>query len=363
MWRAWMVLALGGCWGEKSIDVSLQVPTSAIAQTYDTSCVTAVEIYVDGKNYPTDDADFLRDCIDLTKPGATFQAVKDEIAGKFETKIPSSGLGGIELFAYNGTCGAARHRDYDLIFYASAKYFGGDELNLPITPNINCTPMDVTVRPIDILKYVKSQSCAMSVWTTGKVALSTLSPLPFTDETYWWGGQSAAQPVTGVATLRGTAKDVGPNSCLAIGLYTNDWNEVTCTPPADQRVCATGPEVEAPMIDEDVGFDTGDPGMINEYGGLVIGAIVGPGPLAGATVTIDSEYADRGKVVYFDMPPGVENGTGVLVPRTEQATGASGLFGIYTMSVVRITVSAGGKTTKRTLGGNEDSLTALFIKL
>ena len=66
MRRAWMVLALGGCWGEKAIEVSLQVPSAAVAAPYDTSCVSAVEIYVDGANYPNDDADFLRDCIDLT---------------------------------------------------------------------------------------------------------------------------------------------------------------------------------------------------------------------------------------------------------------------------------------------------------
>jgi hypothetical protein len=363
MRRAWMILALGGCWGEQAVDVNLVLPSAAVSATYDTSCVTAVEIYVDGKNYPTDDADFLRDCIDLDKPGATFQDIKNQIHGQFDTKIPTSGLGGIELFAYNGTCGAARHRDYDLLFYASASYTGGDELTLPITPNINCTPLDVTVRPVDILKYVKTQNCAMSTWTLGKLALSTLSPLPFTDETYWWGGQSSAPATGGLVNLRGTARDVGPNSCLAIGLYTDDWNEVTCTPPADQRMCATGAEVEAPMINDIVGYNTGDPSIINKYGGLVVGAVVGPTPVAGATVTIDPDYADRGKVVYFDMPPGVENGTGVLVPRAEQMTGPSGLFGIYTMSIVRFTVTAGGKTAKRTVGGNEDSLTALFIKL
>lgn len=355
-------LGLGGC-GDKAVEVSLQLPSASVAAPYDTSCVSAVEIYVDGTRYPTDDTDFLRDCIDLAKPGATFSAIADQIRGKFDTKLPQSGLGGIELFAYNGTCGAARHRDYDLIFYGSARYTGGDELALPLTPNINCTPIDVAVRPVDLLKYVKTQNCAMAAWSTGKVALSTLSPLPFTTETYWWGGQAAAPATGGLVSLRGPAKDVGPNSCLAIGLYTTDWNEITCTPAADQRMCATGAEVEAPMIDEDVGYRTGDPGIINQFGGLAVGAVMGPGPIQGATVTLDPEFTDRAKVVYFDMPAGVENGTGVLTPRAEQATGPSGLFGVYTMSVVRITVTAGGKTVKRTLGANEDSLTALFIKL
>lgn len=357
-----LCLALAGC-GDAAIDVALQLPASAVAATYDTSCVTAVEIYVNGKNYPTDDSDYLRDCIDLARPAPTFAAVRDAIRGKFDTKLPQSGLGGIELYAYNGTCGSARHRDYDLIFYGSARYTGGDELALPLTPNINCTPLDVAVRPIDILKYVKTQSCAMAGWTAGKVALATLSPLPFTTEAYWWGGQSAVQANGGVVTVRGPAKDIGPNTCLAIGLYTTDWNQVTCTPPADQRVCATGAEVEAPMINEDVGYRTGDPALLSQYGGLAVGAVMGPGPIAGATVAIDPEYADRAKVVYFDMPANVENGVGVLTPRAEQATGPSGLFGIYSMSIVRITITAGGKTVKRTLGVNEDSLTAVFIKL
>ncbi|MBL0212741.1 MAG: hypothetical protein IPQ07_02540 [Myxococcales bacterium] len=366
MRRAWLLGPcglLGACLGDAAVEVSLVVPNAQTSALYDTSCVTAVEVYVDGANYPTDVNDYLRDCIDLTKPGATFQAVKDQIRGKFDTAIPTSGMSGMELYAYNGTCDAARHRDYDLIFYASAPYIGGDTLSVPITPNISCVAQDAVIRPVDFLKYVKTQNCAMSTWTEGKLALATLSPLPFTDETYWWGGQAAGSAAGGLVALRGPYQNIGPKSCLAVGLYTDDWNEVTCIPSFDQRVCGTGAELEAPMINLNVAYASADPAKTNKYGALVVGAVLGPGPLAGATVTIDAADADKGEVVYLDMPPGVENGTGALTRSAGTATGPSGLFGIYTMAMVHVTITAGGKTVKRMIAGNEDAATAVFVKL
>lgn len=361
MRRAWLLAAvLAGC-GDKAVEVSLQVPSAQVSALYDTSCVTAVEIYVDGGNYPTDEDDYLRDCVDVTTPGATFQAVKDRIHNKFDTKIPASGMSGIELFAYNGACTAAREEDYDLIFYASAPYLGDDSMTLQITPNVSCTPKQYTMRPIDLLAYVKTASCATSAWTTGKIALSTLSPLPFTDSTFWWGGQAAGTVgANGTVQVTGLADNIGPKSCLATGLYTDDWYEVTCLSPPDQRVCATGGEIEAPMIDIATGYQSQDMTKINRFGGMVVGAVVGPGPLSGATVTIDDADADKGEVVYFDAP--ATDGA-PMTPHAGNSTGTSGLFGIYTMSVLHVTITWQGKTLKRTLAGNDEDLSAVFVKM
>jgi len=52
------------------------------------------------------------------------------------------------------------------------------------------------------------------------------------------------------------------------------------------------------------------------------------------------------------MPPGVENGTGILNELAgATGTNATGLFGIYTQSLVHVTITANGQTVKRVLGG------------
>src|SRR3954469_25591462 len=148
MRRAWMVaVVLGGC-GDAAVDVTLKAPSSQVAALYDTSCVTAVEVYLDGGNYPQDLNDYTRDCVDIKTPGMTFAQVQDRIRGQFSTKFPGSGFSGMELFAYNGTCGAAIDRDFDLIFYGNEPYTGGDSLTVDLIPNISCTAKDYTVRPV-----------------------------------------------------------------------------------------------------------------------------------------------------------------------------------------------------------------------
>ncbi len=81
------------------------------------------------------------------------------------------------------------------------------------------------------------------------------------------------------------------------------------------------------------------------------------------TVTIDEADKDKGEVVYLDMPPGVEMGTGTLTTRAGTSTGPSGLFAVYTQSLVRITISGNGKTVTRTVGTEEDYVSAVFVKL
>ena len=92
------------------------------------------------------------------------------------------------------------------------------------------------------------------------------------------------------------------------------------------------------MIDLGVWGASQDQTMVNEFGALVIGAVYGTAPVANAQVTIDEADADKGQVVYFDMPAGVEDGIGALTPRAGTSTGPSGLFGIYTMSMLHVTI-------------------------
>jgi hypothetical protein len=357
-----VLAAASGC-GEKSIEMTMVEPPSSVAAQYDTSCVKAVQLYLNGTTYPENADDYELDCVDVKTPSATFAGVHKAIAGQFDLNFPASGLSGVEMYAYSGPCDAARPRDFDLVFYGSAAYIGQDPIEVQATPNVSCAQNDVTVRAFDLLKLVATKSCAMSPWRTGKLGLTTLSPLPFTGASYWWGGLSAVNATADTLSVRGPTT-VAPKSCLAIGLYTTDWLEVTCTPPADQRVCASGSEIEAPMINLDVGDMSINSSKYTQWGGLVYGVVWGTGPMANATVTIDPDDATKGQVVYYDMPAGAENGMGALTELGgATATNATGLFGVYTESLVHITITANGQTVKRIVGGNEDEIGAMVVKL
>lgn len=357
------VLSLGGCWGDSSIALSLQLPSAAVAAEFDTSCVRAVEVYLNGGNYPADTVDYFRDCVDVEEPGATFAEVRAQIAGRLETKLPASGLSGIEVYGYAGSCDAPGfRREFDLLFFGTSPYIGGDELSVAVIPNLSCAVDNVTIRPIDVLKLVRG-GCAAAAWPEGKLVVSTLSPVPFFDSTQWWGS-TGATIAGGVASFRGSTK-VGPRSCLAVGLYEelDGWTNVTCVPPADQRSCATGAELEAPVIDIGVWVASAETSKLNEYGSLVIGAVYNGTPVAGAQVTLADADRDKAAIVYFDMPVGVENGTGGLLPTDATATGPSGLFGVYTSSMVSVTISASGRSVTRKIAGNTEAASAVVIKL
>jgi len=352
-------LVAGGC-GDKVIELNFQAPAASVATQYNVSCVRAVRVDLDGANYPENGGDYEQDCIDIEPGSATFSQILDRLRGEIDVALPASGLSGVEVYGHAGACDSARPQDFDLVFYSSAAYVGQDTLVLPMTPNVSCEPVDTVVRPIDILKLVATKQCAMAAWTEGKLALTTVMTTPFTGDAYWWGGQYSAPIVNGVAAIRGNTK-VSQRACLAIGLYTTDWYGVTCVGPNDQRVCATGSEIEAPMIDLDVHTASQDLAKITEWGSLLVGVVYGTQPIAGATVTLDDPQS--GEVVYFDLPPGVEMGTGALTVHAGQSTSASGLFGIYTDALTNITVTANGKTVKRTVVGNDDTASTVIVKM
>jgi hypothetical protein len=354
------LLAVAAC-SDKTVALDVQLPPASLASQFNTSCVKAVQVYVNGESYD-DDGSYSGDCVELDAPAATFADLRSALRGTIDVDLPPTGLSGVEMFGFAGACDAARIEDYDLIFYAEGPYIGGDSIPIPMVPNLDCDPLDVVIKPIDLLKLVKS-GCAMATWTEGKIGLTTLSPLPFyNDVTDWWGGTSAALVTSGLVSVRGNV-DVAPRSCLAAGLYTSDWVGVTCMPPAAQRVCATGAQYEAPMMNLGVWAGSQDSALVTEWGGLIIGAVYGMAPIANATVTLDEDSKDNGVVVYFDMPAGVENGTGALTKRPGTTTGPSGLFGVYTAGLVNITVTANGQTVKRFIGGHVEEMSAVVVKM
>lgn len=359
-----LAILLAGC-GDKSIDVSLQLPSSSVSMQYDTSCVKAVEVFVDGANYPADNKDFLRTCVELSAPAMTFAGVKAAIHDKFDTKLPTSGLSGVELFAYNGRCDTDNEYLSDLVFYGSAAYVGDDSMTLEVVPNLSCAQSNYAILPVDILKYAKTAQCAQSDWNYGTLSLSTIVPVPFTDFAAWWVGTSTAMAVGGQVTVRGMAEIIGPKSCLASGFDDGaGGGEAQCVAPMDQRLCATGMQIEQPLVDPGVGYNSRDSMKINQFGGFVVGLVGGPGPLGGATVTIDDADKDKGQVVYLDMQPGAEVGNGLLTERAgATSTGPTGLFGIYTHSFVHVTIVANGQTVHRVIAGLDTYVGAVFVKI
>jgi len=347
---------LGGClFGGDTIDLELKMPSAEMQAQYLPSCVGAVEVYLNGTHYPTDSDDTTRYCINVTgKNTMTWDDVHAAIRGQFKGDYPDSGLGGVEVYGYAGGCDADNNEDFDLTFYGQAKYDGGGHLTVPVTPNLSCEQQDVRVRAIDVLKLIKTGQCAQSAWTRGKLATTTLSPMPFLTETYWWGGSSSANVATdGTAAFRASTK-VGPDSMLAIANYDGgDWTALSVAGPPEQRACATGSEIEVPMIAPEVARASQDLGRATKWGGLVIGLAWGTAPLQGAQVSIDPAYAALGEIAYFDMPAGVETGTGSLTARSVSlGTGTSGLFGIYTQSAVKINITHNGRTVSRIIGGH-----------
>jgi hypothetical protein len=361
--RSWCLLLLAGCFDDKAIDLQLQAPAPAIASQFSPACVASVEVWINGSTYPTNEEDSARGCVSLTgKTTATWNDVLASIRGSFEADMPDSGLGGVEIYGFAGPCEAGAFNDYDLIFYSHTTYEGGDSLGIPITPNLSCDATDVKIRPIDLLQLIKTGQCTQAAWMRGKMAVTTLSPYPWTDTLDWWGGQNGANiAADGVATFRGLTK-TGPETCLALSNYTGTWESISCVGPYEQRVCATGTEYESPMVDPMVAAASQELPKVTKWGSLVIGAAWGAGPLAGATVTIDPPTA--GEVVYFDMPPGVETGVGGLTPRGGTVTGVSGLFGIYTDDMVKITVTQNGRSVSRMVGGFDSEFSQVaLIKL
>ncbi len=361
MLQRWLPLMLAGCFSEKAIDLQLEPPPAAIASQFSPSCAGAFEVWLNGADYPTNEEDSTRGCVPLAgKSIATWDELIAAVRDQYEADMPDSGFGGVEVYGFAGPCEAGAFHDYDLIFYSHVQYDGGETVKVPLIPNLGCDSVDVKIRPIDLLQLIKTGQCAQAGYTLGKMALTTLSPYPWTDSLGWWGGQNGANITGGVATFRGLT-NTGPNTCLALSNFPGGGlsDSVSCVGPYEQRACATGTEYEAAIVNSNVATATQDLPRVTKWGSLVIGAAWGTAPLVGATVTIDPPTA--GEVVYFDMPPGVETGVGGLTVRAGTATGASGLFGIYTREMVKITISHNGKTATRMVGGYDSEYSQVAL--
>ncbi len=355
---ALVTLTLAAC-ADPTIQMTL-APTDEVRSSLNTSCASAVLVKLNGVNIDLNPDDFVQDCYDIpaSVPHASWTELQAAIAGKVSSPLPATGLAAVEVYGYSGTCAQLvppmSARTSDLVFYGFGRNTDDDQVRINVTGNLDCTRATVTARALDIDKLRTAGSCAMASFTLAKgIGLATLNPLPSGRGVDWWGtNRVLVDEATGVATLDAPTTVVG-SSCL-VASWTDsslDPSSTSCITPVDQNVCGSEREVPAlaPRLFEGA-RDLPKSGVFK--GGFVVGVVYSDsiGPIAGATVTIEPGFEERGEVVYLTRR--VEVGASVIrgADAGVTQTDISGLFGIYTDSLIRVKIQKGGSTVIRNVG-------------
>jgi len=367
MRATWILLALGAsACAEPVIELSLTLPPMSAGGGFNTSCVTAIDLITVGENYPETVNDYVKTCVDITSSPATFEDVKRAMQGRFDVAIPTSGLSAVELFGRRGSCKVsdASLPPGDLVFYAGGRYVGDGSISLPLIAGASCDQVPVTLRPVDIIKLTTGTTkgdCAAAKAIDGDEAGATLGTLTPTigNGIEFYSGFAGAPLANGIAAISMGSTTVGPKACL--GVYSGDATSgsLSCVTPGAPTVCATGIELETAILDLDLAFNSVDQARLSKFPGIVWGAIVNGAkqPIAGATVEIDPKY---GEVVYVE-PSGT--GPAMRLAAAGTATGASGLFAVYTNKLAPIKATSGGLTRTQTVGAVDDFPAATLIVL
>ena len=355
---AGLVVVLAAC-AEPAVDMTLVLPKDIPG--FDTSCITAVDVYADGADYPTNPNDWKRACIPIKSHPATFQALVDELRGKFEVEIPDSGLSGVEIYGYTEGCDVQTDL-YDLTFFGSQPYIGQDTLPIPIVPNTSCTQSSVKVRLVDLMKLTQTQACANAAVTGANAGayLGTLSPRPFVDGLDFYT-RSGANAVNSVVTFN-AALTIGPQSCLAVNAGDDTTISTSCISAGGPHVCSAPDEIEAPVIARSVSDASTDPRLVADFGPATFGAVWGTvggtkQPLSGAVLTVSDPT--KATVVYLDAPAT----TGALRDLGSQASGTSGMFAVYAKGIVNLTITANGKSMTIRIGAQKTDPGVVLVSM
>jgi hypothetical protein len=351
------LLVVSAC-ADPVVDMELVLPQ----QTMNTSCVTAVEVHANGATYPQVKEDRVVSCIDI-QPGATYAAVRDSIRGKFSLGVPDTGLASLEIYGWAGVAACKDDMNPfvtpDLMFFGSAEYIGQDTIQLPITPNLDCTRSAVKVRFVDMFAMLGGGTCATaSTFADGAAGagLGTLVPKAYGKGVELYGNIDGANTLANVASFEGYTK-TGTKSCLALEGGSQLAGSTGCV-IGGTSVCAGAGEIEHAIIANgilanDANFDNA---IAAKFPGIVIGSIwnASKAPVAGATVEVPAAH---GKVVYVDV-----NGT-TLTVRSQASTGPSGLFMVYADTLVTAKVTVNGATRNVTLGATDELVAGAMIVL
>jgi len=350
---AYLLLALGAsACAEPVIELSFKLPAADRGGDFKAQCLTAVDVYTNGNDYPSS-PDYVRSCVEISSGPATLADVTSALAGKIDVRIPESGLASVEVMGRRGSCQLDESIPQgDLVFYAGAVYIGDDQLVLPIEASSACDQTTTAVRPIDILKLTTGATkgdCAAAKAVDGPQSgaeVGTLMPSVATGLMFHYG--PGAPTVNSVATIAGAPMIVGPKACLAVGSGDAMFGSVTCVDRSAPTVCAMPGEIEAPGIDGSLALASIDQAKKNKFPGVTFGAVMNGSkqPIAGATVEIDPKL---GEVVYVDF-----NGSR-LAPTGGTSTGASGLFMVYASGIANVKVSSGGLNRTTLVGAISDA--------
>ena len=353
--RAWLPLVvLAGC-GEKVIEMRLELPPDH-AQ-WDTSCTKTIEVFTEGTTYPTIAEDYVGQTLDASDdPPATFEEVRDLVRGQFSVQIPESGLGGIEMYGWDGVSGFFADGTFpDLVFYSYVPYEGQDVITVELAANLDCRLRQVTVRPIDMVKLLTTKDCAMAAVADPQAfsSMGSLTPGLFRDYLFGWGGQHGANVVNGVASYSAPTMS-GPDSCVAVYASSATASSGGCM--HGERVCASPNEIEVALVDNVISDNSVDTAIEVEFRGVVVGAIVDATktPIAGATVEVEPGL---GQVVYVNLDVAGRR----LVPAGGNATTASGMFMLYTSDIITANVTANGRTKTLKVGGQRRAASGITL--
>jgi len=351
-WAVLAALGASGC-AEPTITMTLKLPTDT---TLDTSCVDAVEVFVEGYDRgtaprgpadPGSPADDLSDCVDVAHP-ATYAQARSQIAGQFDVDLPDSGLMAIDIRASTGSCQLKKMNPGAPIFFGYAEYDDSGSIVIPLEASQSCAGKTDTnaIRPVDLLEVV----------TKGTAACTTTFP----DMSGYGMGTGTIHDTGVLGTIfdpngigRGLEGGVstmplyataGPDSCIAVGFGKLDTptplDTVGCLRRA-QGLCTTGTQLEMAYINSEITDQSVDHVQMNKYGGYVVGAVWGI-DAAGAKVALsnatvkpaDSELAS---VVYASFTAGASL---IKLLATATATDATGMFVAYVGTPTDFVVSA-----------------------
>lgn len=355
---ALVALTLAAC-ADPTIKLSL-APTADVRTTLNTSCTNAVLVKLNGLTIDSSTEDFVQECYDIPA-GVThnnWTELQAAIAGKVSSPLPATGLSGVEVYGFNGTCAQLvppmTARTSDLVFYGFGRNVDDEEVRIDVTGNLDCTRETVTARAIDIDKLRTAASCGLATFSLARgIGLSTFNPLPIGRGVDWWGtNRVLVDEATGLATIDAPTTVLG-SSCL-VASWTNgslDPRSTSCITPVAQNVCGTPREV--PALEPRLWEGAQDMPKFEAYkGGFVVGIVYNDqiGPIAGATITLEAGFEERGEVVYLTR----KDEEGAMVIRGAEAgvtqTDISGLFGIYTDSLIRVKIQKGDSMVTRNVG-------------
>jgi hypothetical protein len=340
---------------EPAVEMRLVLPANG--DVFDTSCLTSIEVYVNGRNYLEDDDDDRSSCRDLDGDVSSYQAIVETIRGKFEVPIPDSGLLGIEVYGYSTGCNVDGG---DVLFVGRGDYNGHDRIDIPLMPNVSCARNEVKIRSFDMFALIGGATCdAAGTYQDGvSASVGTIFPWPYERGTTFASTVLRAPATGNLATLTGMTK-TGPVSCLAIDAGTEDDHSTSCA-VGGAAVCAAAGEIEHATLPSLVvdNLQNYDAMIMAQFPNIILGSVWSSGatkaPIAGATIDVDPEH---GKVVYVDVP----TANGLLPVRTARSTGASGLFTIYADAVLNAKVTANGQTRTVRIAGSDEGLAAAMI--